>query len=669
MPIKKTKVRSSYWAVADRDHIAEEIASKFDDYLHWFENSGNASAQRLSYARFYALDQKGALHLSKSRDGKIINMNVNHYRALIEQQHTLVTQAKIAFISRAVNSDVKSQRQTSLANGYLDYMTAEKGLDGVFSNAARQAMVLTEAYLEAAWDFTLGKEVDSDVNGASIRAGEQVFNLCTAFNVARDTGDNDKRSWYIVKRRVNKYDLAVRFPMFKDAIETSSVEKSIYMELNPIDRGSLAGNSYEDLTDLYVLYHDRTMSSPDGRETWVCGGEVLQDKKLRYKKLPVYRLSAGNVIESTASYGTSYDLLPVTEAITKLFTAVTTNNLNLAISSIYSSDPNLSVQNLADGMNLVVATAKPEVLNLAGSSGETYKLIDTLVQQTQLLSGINSVARGDPSASLKSGNALSIMFAAAIQAQIDMQKAYASFAGDVGSAIISNLQAFASEPILAAVGGKTKKSFVKEFTSEDVKDIDRVIVDLGNPVSQTVAGRLDMATLWLQQQLIKTPSEFIQVMESGNLDTVTDNALNHSLYIREVCEILMGGGVPVPLVTDDHDAMVMAIRGVLDDDDARRDPTIVQNCLSTIQQHISLRNSITPDLGAILGLQPLPSAQQAQQAPQPQGGPQSPASPEQPKVNGVDIPPLPPGSPPQAQASMDQLNTMIANNPSANIPQ
>jgi hypothetical protein len=65
--------------------------------------------------------------------------------------------------------------------------------------------------------------------------------------------------------------------------------------------------------------------------------------------------------------------------------------------------------------------------------------------------------------------------------------------------------------------GKNKKPLLKEFTGDMIGDIKRVIVDVGNPLSRTTEGKLEIANNLMQQGLIKDPREYFMVLETGSL--------------------------------------------------------------------------------------------------------------------------------------------------------
>lgn len=647
------KQRETYWATADLDTIGDEIREKFNTYQEWMNTSGYAERLRMNYNRYYGLDAKGSLALEKTDDGSITRISVNHHRNLLQHIHILVTQAKIAFISRARNSDYKSQVQTTLSNGILDYYSDEKNMSATFSKSVEGCLVWAEAFIECPWNMSVGEEIRPDEQGRVIRTGDQEFYVRSPFDVARDAAASEGSPWFIIRKRVNKWELAADHPQFAEEIIRTTSDESSHYDFKNASSFNGTDQEAEDLTDILVLYHERTSAVPKGRYTVICGEQVLEDRPLRYKKIPVFRLSAGDMLDSICGYSPGFSLLPIQQALDALFSAVVTNNVNHSLQNIFTRDPNFSIQKLNEGQNLITGSEPPTSLQLTHSSPETYKLIDVLQQQGQILTAINSTARGNPEASLKSGNSLALMLSTAIQFMAELQKNYALLASDVGSCVIQNIQQFASQPMVAAIGGRSKRSYVKSFVSDDVSEITRVTVDLGNPVSQTSAGRYELAQQWLQAGLIKTPQDFLSVVQTGSAESAIEDSFDENLLIRSENEQLRDGINPAVTLVDNHALHIQKHRSVFADPETRKDPKLMQAALDHIQEHINQMRMVPPDLAAIIQQQPLPSQQQ--QAPQ---GPQG-----QPQMAGVPIPVLPPNAPPEAQQAYDQQQQMVQQNP------
>lgn len=630
-------MNKTYWAAADSEKIAQEITEKFSAYREWMDKSGYAAKIRQNYQAYYRLNSKGSLALQKNADGSQTHLSVGHYRNLLQHILILTTQNKLTFVARARNTDYSSQVQAQFGSGLIDYYCDEKDLDRVLTKAVEGALVFQEWFVETPWDPLQGSDLRPDEVERMIKTGDQSFYGLNPFDVARDPKAK-KHNWYITYKPANKHDLAALWPEHADEIMGADTSNESY--------GLSSDNSSQVADDTvwyYTLYHDRSPSMPQGREVAIIGKAVLVDQELTYAKPPIHRMSAGDMLETICGHSVGSELLPLNELISKLMSAFATNNLNFAVQNIWSQDPNLSVNAISEGSNLIVSSTKPEALQLTASSAEGYKLVDLLVNHSQLLSGINSVTRGNPEASLKSGTALALMASQAISFTSDLQKSYAKIAGDVGTMVIDNIRRFAKGEMIAAIGGKTRKSYVKTFTAEDLEPVDRLVVEIGNPASKTFAAQYEMSSQWLANGQI-SPQEQLDFLNSGNLDVLLEDSRDQALSIREENEALEQGEVPPVILTDDHILHIKKHKSVLNSPEARRDPRLTQAVLAHIQSHIDNMRAMPPDLAAALAGQPLPPPQPPQGAPAPMPGePQGPQ--------------MPPGTPPQLEDASAQLGS------------
>lgn len=630
-------MNKTYWAAAEQEKIAQEITEKFQSYREWMDKSGYAAKVRQNYQAYYRLNSKGSLALQKNADGSTTHLSVGHYRNLLQHILILTTQNKLTFVARARNTDYSSQVQAQFGSGLIDYYCDEKDLDRVLTRSVEGALVFQESFIETPWDPLQGTDLRPDELDRVIKSGDQSFYTLTPFDVARDP-KSKLHKWYITYKPANKHDLAALWPEHADEILNADCQNEAY----GLNVDNKIGEVSDDTVWYYTLYHERTPAMPNGRETVVIGKAVLVDQELTYSKAPVHRMSAGDMLETICGHSVGSELLPLNELISKLMSAFATNNLNFAVQNIWSQDPNLSVNAISEGSNLIVSATKPEALQLTSSSAEGYKLVDLLVNHSQLLSGINSVTRGSPEASLKSGTALALMASQAISFTSDLQKSYAKIAGDVGTMVIDNIRRFAKGEMIAAIGGKTRKSYVKSFKAEDLEPVDRLVVEIGNPAAKTFAAQYEMSSQWLSQGQI-TPQEQLDFLNSGNLDVLLEDSRDQALSIREENEALQLGENPPVILTDDHILHIKKHKSVLNSPEARKDPNLTNAVLAHIQAHIDNMRSMPPDLAAALAGQPLPP-------PAPPPGPQqAPGAPQGPQ--------MPPGTPPQLEEASNQIGS------------
>lgn len=651
----KRKRRTEYWASAPSDHIAVEVNSKFDSYLHWLSESGQAYKAQQSYDLCHGEGHLGRGSTgveSDSDDGVVSRLTVPHYRNLLNRIHGMVTQAKLSFKPKAVNSDSDSQMTANFAKGLLEYET-DKGLGKVTSRAVDYSLKLFDAFIYAPWNHNKGQKVTAS-DGRVIRAGEQEFHVLNIFECAR-AYQQDETPWYIVQYKANRYELAAIYPeQADDILKADSPENSVKLNTN-YDSPEQAD---DDMVMVRVLLHEPTAALPDGRITMIVGTKVLEDTVFKYKELPVVRMKAGEVLASTVADSPASSLISIQEVLDRVYSANVTNVLNGALSNIYSSDPNIDIQSIGKGKNLIIASQPPQAISLTGSSPESYNLVNDLINQQTLLSGINNTARGNPETSLKSGNSLSLMLATAIQFVSDIQAAYAQATADLATIIIHNLQDFCKEPKLARFAGVNGKEMTKSFQGSDLQGVDRVSVELGNPVTQTAAGKMQMVEMLLQYGALKDPRKIDDFIRTGSWEALTETNFKESMLIREENEKLSRGETPVVLVADKHPEHINEHLTVLFGMDARSNPATIKAVLGHVQMHLEQQKSMDPDLAAILGIPPLPS----QQIPPP--GPSDEGAPD---VMGTNLPNPPAGTPEEFAQPYADFQQQMANNPAATL--
>ena len=290
----------------------------------------------------------------------------------------------------------------------------------------------------------------------------------------------------------------------------------------------------------------------------------------------------------------------------------------------------IAVNTLDGAMNIIEGNAKPEPLNLTQTPTEVFNFLNMLIQSAETISGVNSVTRGNPEASLRSGNALALVQSMSLQYMSGLQQSYIKLIEDVGTAIIQMLKDFATTPKVIALVGKNNRPLLKEFTGEQISAINRVVVDVGNPLSRTIAGRVQMAEQLLQMSLVKSPEQYFQILNTGKLETMYEGEMNELLLIKSENEQMTEGKDVIVSPLDKHRLHINEHKAVLSDPDLRRDPELVKVVLDHIEKHLNSLRQTDPSLLLLVGEQPLPPIGQAsgpmpgQQMPAPPSGQQSP---------------------------------------------
>jgi len=638
-----SKNNEKYFAAKTGEETAKIALQKANGWFHNLDINGYLDKLKsawLAYHGAYYTDVGTGHRITfGGEQGELTNLAVNHYRNICRHMLTMVTANRPAMDARATNTDYKSLVQTKLANGLLDYYMREKRLEDYLSRAVEHAIVFGSGYIKMEWNATsgevhdyiepemetqtttnpeTGEETQSQVldesgnpvektKGFPIYEGDVMFSTASPFDVVFDSTKEDasKHDWVLVRFFRNRFDIAAKYPEYEDEIlkqETKSDK----------ERYNFTGSFYDQTDDIaiYEFYHKKTEAMPDGRYLlFIESNVVLMDAPMPYRKLPVYRISPGDILGTPYGYTDTFDLLPIQEAINSLYSAILTNQNAFAVQNILSPrGTDINPSSLAGGLNFIEYNAqigKPEALNLTSTPPEIFNFIGILEKAMETVSGVNSVSRGNPESSLQSGNALALVQSMSLQFISGLQQSYVKLIEDVGTGLIQMLQDFASVPRIATIVGKTNRTYMKEFTGDDLSSINRIIVDVGNPLAKTTAGRVQMAEQMLQMNLIKTPEAYISVINTGKLETMTDGIDRQLLLIKAENEKMVGGEDVQAIDIEPHSLHIKEHRDVLSDPDLKQNPELVTRVLNHIQEHINALRDADPGLLMHIGEQPL----------------------------------------------------------------
>lgn len=638
-----------YWATLPSDELIPVLSEKVDDYRRYVRTSGLLQLWQRSYFMYYRSLNRGGALVKTGELGEFKTINVNHYRNLLQHILIMATSSRPAFQPRATNADSKSLGQAKLAKDLLDFYMREHHLENFLKQTAEYALIFGEGFLKTEWNVSGGDVYDTDDNGAPIYNGDLRFESFTPLEVIRDFTKikAERNQWYVLETRRNKWDLIAKYAKFPGqpteeqlAADPEAGERWAQLAANSenLKQEILAASTDSDNQDLdafrftwingydtddifvYEFYHEPTEALPQGRMIYYVSDEViLFDGPLPPPtKLPLERMVPSELTGTVFGHTPGYDLLPIQEALDNLNSIVLTNQETFGVQCItIPSGANIATAELRKGLNVITYDGnqpnKPEALNLTSTPGEIFNYMTILERTMETISGINSVARGNPETALKSGVALALVQSMAIQFNSQFQQSYAILCEGAGTRIIELLKGYAQVPHVVAIAGDANRYQVREFNAKDIAGVARVTVDMGNALTKTTAGKVELAENLTKLGLIKAPEQYITVMETGNLDPLIEGPFAENNLIRRENETLRNiqdyiqqnklppdYTVPV-MVTDAHKQHIMEHRCVLNSPDARQDPTVIKATLLHLEEHIQALKSVDPALLSLLG--------------------------------------------------------------------
>lgn len=643
-----------YFAAKNAEDTANDLLSKTQDWFNSLETNGYLYKLRSMWAAYH-----GAYYSSNSdthqivfggEQGELAQIGVNHLRNLAQHMLNMITSTRPTMQARSINTDYKSLTQTKLANGLLDYYMRDHRLETFLKRAVEYSIVFGSGYIKLEWNATVGEVYDVLEDGTEMREGDIQFSNLSPFDVMFDTNREDlEHDWVVCRTFKNRFDLIAKYPEHEErilALPTKS-SKTTYSAFN---------FSYDetDLVAIYEFYHKKTEAMPDGRYMLYLDKDVvLLDSPMPYRALPVYTINAGNYLGTPYGYTALFDILPIQDAVNSLYSTVLTNQTAFGVQNILvPKGADVSIESLSGNLNIIEANLSAGTitpLNLTQTPKEIFDFIGMLEKVMETISGVNAVSRGNPNENLRSGNALALVQSMTLQYMSGLQQSYVSVIEDVGTGIINVLKDHANVPRIATIVGKSNRSYIKEFTGEDLSSVSRVIVDVGNPLARTTAGRVEMAEQLLQMQAIKTPEQYFSVINTGQLDVMTEDTQSQLFLIKAENERFVNGEPVIAVFTDQHALHINEHATVLSDPDIRLEPKVLAAVQAHIQEHLDLLANTNPNTLMILGQKPLPP----------------PMPPPMPNNVGGNIPEMMGGAPVATQ--LDQMGAVPTNMPS--IPQ
>lgn len=614
--------KNTYFAAKDAKETADILLEKATDWRNTLTTNGYLEKLKTCWAAYHGayFTDMGSGHTITfgGEQGELAQLPVNHIRNLAQHMYVMTTSSRPSMEARAANTDYKSTAQVTLANGLLDYYMREKRLERYINKAVELSIVLGAGYVKVEWDATTGKVLEEDEeSGEKFYEGDIKFTNVSPFDVVFDVNREDNNhDWVLVRTYKNKFDLAAKYPEFGDKIrelDTKDAKERYSLQVfRKVD---------SDQVEVWTMYHRKSEAMPDGRELVFLSDEIiLHDQSLPYRRIPIFRMVPNEILGTAFGYSNLFDLLPLQEGINHLYSSIMSNNIAFSTQNLFvKSGSNIDITNLGGGLNIIQGTEKPEPLNLLGTSQETFNFLSILEGKMEQLSGVNSVTRGtpDPASNLRSGTSLALVQSMAIQFQSGLQNQYVQLVEDLGVAILEILQDYAAAPRVASIIGVNNKQYLVEFKGSDIADINRVIVDVGNPLARTTAGRVQMAEQLMQMK----PEEFsiqqyAQVINTGRIDGMLESPIDQSNLIQMENERLTAGTPVKALIIDDHKEHILRHRTILNDIDIRMDDERAKATYDHILEHIAFARSADPAVLTMTNQQPLAPAPAPAPAPE-----------------------------------------------------
>lgn len=528
--------------------------------------------------------------------GELAQIRINNAPAFARAQHALVTAAKVAWRPVATNEDASAQAANILATALLEYYWKHKRMQVHVSRWTMQAIRYGEAFSFAQWDYGQGPAVGTSADGQRVEhAGDMVFHNLPPWDVRRDGAARnwDQSPWVAVRLWLSRWDIAaLSTPSDSDVpldAEGKDASDAIYGaspwdDIATEDQTRHEGES-DDIIPAWYFFHKKTPACPDGLEALLVGSAILHHEVLSYPELPVVRMAADE--RDGTSFGNSsyHDILGIQELKDSLASSVSSNQLALSTQSLWMpSGTKVSVDNV-HGLKVFEGRPgeeKPQALQLTASPPEVFNWMNQLKGEQMAILGLNDTSLGQPQEKL-AGNAYALLYSAAAQQNSGLQGAMVAGVSDLGTLTIKCLNKFVSAARMVLITGKSTIQQYRqlEYTGADLDGVERVNVEIGNPLEQSVPGKMELLNTYRQVGAITEADHVVQVVETGRIEPATNAKRAEMQLLQYEREELAQGRNPIVHTYQNHVLHAKEHKSVLDDPEALKNPAIVQ----AVQEH------------------------------------------------------------------------------------
>lgn len=616
-----------YFASFDEPEFAGRLLAKVEESAEDQRTNAVRALIDRAYLYYYGFDPETGIHATSAiarggEVGELAQYRVNHARAVCNTLLNLVVSERVAFQPRATNVDYESLKQVEVSKAVLEYYWTEKRLERLVYRATEEAIAFSEGYVLALWDEMSGEDTEEpdvgilealfdtqtsspapapqepaapqpDIDLTAVKprkTGDFTFENVSTWNVFRDSSKKsyEALNWVAVKVWRNKFDLAAQFPEYAEDILSAPIDEfgSSSVQKTP------ASDSSEDIPVL-IFFHKRTPAVPSGREAWVLGNKtVLKDGSLSYDEIPLIRITPAEMVAAPFGYTPFFEILGLQELIDSLETTAATNLTTFGTQNIFlPAGSEIQADQLSGAVRIIQGGPdgrEPKALQLCATPAELYKHLADKKRDLEMVFGVNAVVRGQVESDKFSGALAALLEETTKRQSSALHGSYQRAVQSLGDFIIATMRKRATAPRTIDIVGKENAFMVlreEQYTGKSFGAIKRVLVDIGNPLSQSIFGRMELVKELVQMGLVANLEQVFEVLSTGRTEPVTAGLTHELMNIRSENERIADGELPQALIHDNHLLHGREHRTAVASPQARKDPSVLKAAMEHIHQH------------------------------------------------------------------------------------
>lgn len=497
-----------------------------------------------------------------------------------------------------VNTDVASLEQATLVKMFLDKFVEESGVKDGFYDCTKLAEIYGMSWQPIVYDMHKGpfktqpkmmppasnpltgqadpsappqpqmgpdgkpvrEKVTKSVtnsDGTQLQVPVRTGAICSrslgGLDVVFDMGRRDANfDWLIVPEDVDRFELAAWYPEAREQI-LNYTERDDYTDisrnLNRLEMERTEERiANRDLLRTWICYHKRTEACPDGLQARILGSELLfEPGPLPYTRIPVIQWEHGHIDRTPYGDSLFHQTLGLQDTYDDIFSSILTNLTAFSKQLVMiPRTADFSVSELTDGLAALefdstdATGGKPEGLQLVKIAPEAFHAVEELLPKVAMdIVGLNQATRGSPPPSW-SGTLNEQVKQMALSYQNEAHKNLLRACKEAYNLLLEILQNFTEEPLVVELAGVNGQKLVRAFTQDDFRQVKRVDVKLGSAQLKDPEANLEAARELGRLGLV-TAQEFLEVQQSGKLDTAIEDDLAMERSIKSEEEMIRKG--------------------------------------------------------------------------------------------------------------------------------
>lgn len=566
-----------YFARDKAENIIQHMRTRQRNQWNALNNRGLPTLWRLSYSQAFGIDPETYRNSTQRLEfcgtqQQHIRFRVQLTRGHVKQRDQLAQGQRPSFRAVATNDNASSLAQVGIASKVLTYLFRRSNGETSCYEALESDGYFGEGFIWPRWDEDAGRTetiqvrkpivdpqtkqpvIDPTTGEAALglpepqkkRTGAISFTSLYPWDITRDTNTR-KPSWVEIREKTSKYELMARYPEHAEALSRVTLTRESEPGVSEMFQWD-----FSSVTDDTVLvkhfYHRNCAAVPGGRYIGYAGDIVLWDVACPLEEgIPLVSICSAHYFGTLLGYPEATDLLSIQEAIDELLSQGITNALKFGNQNLWGEDgvefDQTSFMQGGSYFTLKTGQKPPQTIAWQPMPEFTKWALEKLPDFMDLISGMNSVVRGNPDANITSGVFASLMQDIALKFISATQSAYDAALGELGNMTLAFVRANADTRFAANVSGDANEPYMSYFTAKNFAGVEDVTIERQSPVMTSIAGRFEVFEK--TKDLPKDQRQAaIQMLNTGDTAAWTENDEACLILIRKENEMLMRGEMP-----------------------------------------------------------------------------------------------------------------------------